>query len=361
MDAVPKYRGIPHFEDVPIEEIPLPPHPRQDILDTAVKLWSVFSAEASDDDGYPDDDYVAFAVVLQGGEYNSCVCSEDGQNVADDEHKEYCVWKSNRDLKKLPGFLMAKPNPSDHTELHYYYSLGEDRTEFDARVEERHEITRFNQFVKKKQLILKHGFDPTVVWYENNGSLLNAYDQLKDRLENMREEAERARLVVAELDPLRARIEALEFFEDDYTSYLAPDKVQVVKDKVEEYNRIEQRDKDIDSIREEVYQLPDDSKIKQALLSEKSPATICASHQFGRDYSGEYPVLDGFLASLHSSPIVLNQLMNEIAALFDLDSIIKEVGEAAQVVNIYDSSAKALEVVTEKLGVSARTPTISKF
>ena len=263
-----------------------------------------------------------------------------------DEHKSVPSFES------VPDEEVPVP---DHPSQDILDNLGTDSTEYKDKLSARNDAIRTNHFVQKKQMILKYNLNPDVLWNRNTEELLASYDRLKSTLSYMREGAELAQSVVDELLPLKNKLDDMDITEDDIHKWVDPAKVDIVKEKIEEYKLIQQRLDDIDTIREEVDKLPDDNKLKQVLLSERKPVRVHAHRQLDDEPVQERPLLELFLATIKSSPEVLDWLMDEITVLFGMDDVMNTITDSEFIVYQYNSMVRTFKNVVIELGIEDDT------
>lgn len=262
------------------------------------------------------------------------------------------------EYKSVPSFESVPdeevPVP-DHPSQDILGTLGTDSTEYRNKLSARNDSIRTNHFVQKKQMILKYNLNPDVLWNRDTEELLASYDRLKSTLSDMREDAEYAQSVVDELLPLSNRLDDMNITEDDIHKWVATTKVDIAKERVEEYKLIQQRLDDIDTIQEEVDKLPDDNKLKQILLSERKPVRTHAHRQLDDVPIQERPLLESFLSTIKSSPDVLDWLMEEITALFGMSDVMSTITDAEFIVYQYNSMVRTFKNVVIELGIEDDT------
>lgn len=342
--------GIPDFDSVPDKEMPVPDHPRQDILDAVVSL-NYMSILRPHHESWgrvlnPLNEYVLLISVHQGGAMEQCWC-EGYDPIEGGEHNTDCVWQSNIALKRLPGFIKVETSPREDTDLYYHYSLGKDTLDYQMGVAGIETAKRLNRYIEEKRFILENGLDIKTAWGKEVKHMFDRYHSIEERIKSARDIAEHSQTVLNDFEPAYRRIVEGTATSRDY-KYIPFSNVRAVKEKVARYNKWDRDNNNRFDVVREAMDLPDDSLLKEILLREQEPVKH-SDFRTCEDKSLDSTMMNKIANSMYTPPNIMFELEQEIYLL--IKDLTDTVMSAKADVQAYESMESEYEWLAEELTV----------
>lgn len=344
------------FDDVPQSKVPVPPHPREDIFNAVIRdrgstLITPNEVQEHIGERVEEGKSILLLNARQGGGNDECWCE-----TGTDEHESYCLWKSNRDLESLPGFMVMEYDPFDPTYNYFYFKLDMDEETYDAQEQARYDALETNRLVEERNFILAHDL-PHSLLGKNPKNKFNEYQRLKQKIRQENEEAEEAEKSVEEIRQTKKRILDDMGTDTDFSQVTNVRQIQDhIKSKVKEYHKRVADNANAQKVEDEINNLPDGSALKEVLLRDRGTFTYVAERvppgkrrAVKRNVTAKRPTeAESLLKGMVTRESLLESIMNQI--LRDLDPLNKKIDVLSRVVRRNKENKEKLIKLRKELG-----------